>query len=212
VGIGDFNGDGAPDVVWQDPVSGAVQVWYLGGPQGVTLLGAADITTKNPWKVVSVADFNQDGHPDLLWQDPTNGFSQIWYLGGPQGTTFLGAVNLNQTNPWNIVGTGTFNNDGFPDVLWQDPVSGTVQIWYMGGTTPGAQGSQLQSAVNLTGPMTTKVVAIADFNNDGHADVIFQNTSTGAATVYFYTGAQGTTPNGTAVLSTGNPWYIAGPH
>jgi hypothetical protein len=212
VGIGDFNDDGAPDVVWQDPVSGAVQIWYLGGPQGVTLLGAADITTKNPWKVVSVADFNQDGHPDLLWQDPVNGFSQIWYLGGPQGTTLLGAANLDQTNPWNVVGTGDFNNDGFPDVLWQDPASGTVQIWYMGGTTPGAQGSLLQSAVNLTGPMTTKVVAIADFNNDGHPDVIFQNTSTGAATVYFYTGAQGTTPNGTAVLSTGNPWYIAGPH
>jgi hypothetical protein len=212
VGIGDFNGDGAPDVVWQDPVSGAVQIWYLGGAGGTTLISAADITTKNPWKVVSVADFNQDGHPDLLWQDPTNGFSQIWYLGGPQGTTLLGAVDLDQTNPWRVVGTGDFNNDGYPDVLWQDPVSGTVQIWYMGGSTPGAQGSQLQSAVNLTGAMTTKVVAIADFNNDGHPDVIFQNTSTGAATVYFYTGAQGTTPNGTAVLSTGNPWYIAGPH
>jgi hypothetical protein len=212
VGVGDFNGDGAPDIVWQDPVSGAVQVWYLGGPQGVTLLTAANITTKNPWTVVSVADFNQDGHPDLLWEDPTSGFAQVWYLGGPQGTTLLGAANLDLTNPWHIVGTGDFNNDGFPDVLWQDPVTGTVQIWYMGGTTPGAQGTQFQTAVNLTGAMTTKVVAIADFNNDGHPDVIFQNPTTGAATVYFYTGANGTTPNGTAVLSTGNPWYIAGPH
>ncbi|MGA2137145.1 MAG: VCBS repeat-containing protein, partial [Bryobacteraceae bacterium] len=157
VGIGDFNGDGAPDIVWQDPVSGAVQVWYLGGPQGVTLIGAADITTKNPWRVVSVADFNQDGHPDLLWQDPVNGFSQIWYLGGPQGTTLIGAADLDVTNPWKIVGTGDFNNDGFPDVLWQDPVSGTVQIWYMGGNTPGSQGSVLQYAINLTGAMTTKV-------------------------------------------------------
>ena len=67
-------------------------------------------------------------------------------------------------------------------------------------------------AVNLTGPMTTKVVAIADFNHDGHQDVIFQDAATGAATVYFYTGSDGTTPNGTAVLSAGNPWYIAGPH
>jgi hypothetical protein len=212
VGIADFNGDGTPDVVWQDPVHGAVQVWYLGGPLGNQLIGAADITTSNPWRVVSVADFNGDGRPDLLWQDPINGFSQIWYLGGPQGITLLGAADLDQTNPWRIVGTGDFNGDGVPDVLWQDPVSGTVQIWYMGGTTPGAQGTQLMSALNLTGAMATKVVAIADFNLDGHPDVVFQDPATGAATVSYYTGAQGTTPNGTAVLSTGNPWYIAGPH
>jgi hypothetical protein len=60
--------------------------------------------------------------------------------------------------------------------------------------------------------MTTKVVAIADFNLDGHPDVVFQDPVSGAATVYYYTGADGITPDGTAVLSTGNPWYIAGPH
>ena len=212
VGIGDFNGDGNPDVVWQDPASGAVQIWYLGGSGGVTLLGAANITTKNPWKVVSVADFNGDGHPDLLWQDPISGWAQIWYLGGAQGTTLLGAANLTLKNPWHIVGTADFNNDGYVDVLWQDPESGTVQLWYMTGSQAGAQGTQLLSAVNLTGAMTTKVVAVADFNGDGHPDVIFQDPETGAATVYFYTGAEGTTPNGTSVLSTGNPWYIAGPH
>ena len=212
VGIGDFNGDGNPDVVWQDPASGAVQIWYLGGSGGVTLLGAANITTENPWKVVSVADFNGDGHPDLLWQDPISGWAQIWYLGGAQGTTLLGAANLTLKNPWHIVGTADFNNDGYVDVLWQDPESGTVQLWYMTGSQAGAQGTQLLSAVNLTGAMTTKVVAVADFNGDGHPDVIFQDPETGAATVYFYTGAEGTTPNGTSVLSTGNPWYIAGPH
>ncbi|MGA2137210.1 MAG: hypothetical protein ABSH50_33395 [Bryobacteraceae bacterium] len=82
----------------------------------------------------------------------------------------------------------------------------------MGGTEPGEQGSVFQSAVNLTGPMTTKAVATGDYNLYGHPDVIFQNPATGAAAVYFYNGAQGTTPDGTAVLSTGNPWFIAGPH
>ena len=82
----------------------------------------------------------------------------------------------------------------------------------MTGNKAGAQGTQLLSAVNLTGAMTgQKVVAVADFNGDGHPDVVFQNAA-GAATVYFYTGAGGATPNGTSVLSTGNPWSIAGPH
>jgi uncharacterized protein (DUF2235 family) len=211
VGIADFNGDGTPDVLWQDPVSGAVQVWYLGGAGGNVLTGSADITNRNAWKVVSVADFNQDGHPDILWQDPVSGFSQIWYMGGAQGTTILGAANLDQTNPWNIVGCADFNGDGVPDVLWQDPKSGTVQIWYMGGTQAGAQGSQLQTAVNLTAN-PWRVAAIADFNLDGHPDVVFQDPVTGGAQVFFYTGAQGTTLSGTAVLSGPNPWLIAGPH
>jgi histidinol dehydrogenase len=183
----------------------------MGGSGGNVLISAADITTKNPWKVVSVADFNQDGHPDLLWQDPVSGFAQIWYLGGAQGITLLGAADLDTTNPWQIVGCADFNGDGFPDVLWQDPVSGTVQIWYMGGTQPGAQGTVVESAVNLTAN-PWHVVAIADFNQDGHPDVVFQDAATGASTVYYYTGAQGTTPNGTATLSGPNPWYIAGPH
>jgi hypothetical protein len=132
-------------------------------------------------------------------------------MGGSQGVTLLGAADLDQTNPWHIVGTGDFNGDGFPDVLWQDPVSGTVQIWYMGGTTPGAEGSQLQSAVNLTAN-PWKVAAIADFNMDGHPDVVFQNPADGSSQVSFYTGSQGTTLSGYATLSGANPWYIAGPH
>ena len=211
VGIADFNGDGNPDVLWQDPVSGAVQVWFLGGPGGNMLLSAANITNKNSWHIVSVADFNRDGHPDLLWEDPTSGFAQIWYMGGSQGTTYMGAADLDQTNSWHIVGTGDFNRDGVPDVVWQDPVSGTVQIWYMGGTAPGLQGSQLQSAANLPAN-SWHVTVIADFNQDGHPDIVYESPSTNAAQVFFYTGAQGTTPSGNAVLSGPNPWYLAGPH
>jgi len=211
VAVADFDGNGTPDVVWQDPVSGAVQVWYLGGAGGNVITGAANITNKNPWRVASVADFNQDGHPDLLWQDPNSGFSQIWYLGGAKGITLLGAANLDLTNPWRIVGCADFNNDGFPDVLWQDSKTGTVQIWYMGGTQEGAQGSMVQFAVNLTAN-PWHVAAIADFNLDGHPDIVFEDPVSGAAQVFFYSGTQGTTLSGSAVLSGPNPWYIAGPH
>jgi hypothetical protein len=211
VGIGDFNGDGNPDVVWQDPVSGAAQVWFMGGPGGNVVMGAATITVANSWRIVSVADFNQDGNPDLLWQDPVSGYAQIWYMGGSQGTAIIGAATLTKSNSWHIVGSADFNGDGVPDVLWQDPASGTVQVWYMGGDTPGEQGSRVMSAADLTAS-SWHVVAIADFNRDGHPDVVFQSPASGAAQIFFYTGAQGTTFLSAAVLSDGNPWFIAGPH
>jgi hypothetical protein len=212
VAVADFNGDGTPDVVWQDPVGGTVQVWYMGGPGGNQIMGALNITGPNPWRVASVVDFNGDGHPDLLWQDQTSGLAQIWYMGGPLGNTLLSAVNLTLTNPWRIVGTADFNGDGHPDILWQNPVAGsgfgTTQIWFMGGS----QGNQFLSAVNPTGPNPWQIVAIADFNLDGHPDLVWEDPVSGSSQVWFMTGAQGTTVLGSAVLSGPNPWRIAGPN
>ncbi len=207
VGVADFDGNGTPDVLWQDPVAGSVQIWYMGGAMGNEVMTAATLTGPNPWRIVSVGDFNKDGHPDLLWEDTTTGFAQIWYMGGAQGLTLLNAANLNVSNPWHIVGSGDFNGDGIPDVLWQDPVSGTVQIWYMGG----ALGNVVQSAVNLTAN-PWHVVAVADYNLDGHPDVVFQDPVSNSAQVFFYNGSEGTTLLTTGVLSGPNPWYIAGPH
>jgi hypothetical protein len=204
--IADFNGDGYQDILWQDTVSGASQIWFMTGPEGITLLQASTFSGPNPWLIVAANDFNQDGHPDVLWQDPKSGWAQIWYLGGPQGITLLSAANLTLQNPWHIVGTGDFNQDGHPDVLWQDPVSGTVQIWYL----TGALGNELLSAVNLAAS-TSDLVAVADFNQDGHPDVVWQDPTYGTSVIWLLGGAQGTTTLATASLSGPNPWRIVGP-
>jgi hypothetical protein len=34
------------------------------------------------WRLVTMADFNADGHPDYLLFNPTTQQSQIWYLSG----------------------------------------------------------------------------------------------------------------------------------
>jgi hypothetical protein len=204
--MADFNGDGYPDIVWQDPVSGTSQIWFMGGPQGITLLSAVALSGPNPWHIVAAGDFNRDGHPDLVWQDPVSGWAQIWFMGGPQGITLLNAVNLTLRNPWHIVGCGDFNGDGQPDMLWQDPVSGTVQVWYL----TGALGNALLSAVNLA-TSTSHVVSVADFNHDGHPDVVWQDPVSGASSIWLLGGAQGITQLGTATLSGPNPWRIVAP-
>jgi hypothetical protein len=206
VAVADFNGDGHPDVVWQDPASGAAQVWFLGSP-GTAVLGVATVAVSNPWRIVAAADFNLDGYADLVWQDPVSGWVQIWYLGGSQGTTLISAANLTQLNPWQVVGAADFDGDGHPDVLWQDPVSGTPQIWFLGGT----QGNVLSSAVNLSGANPWRIAAVADFDRDGHPDVVWQDPGSGASQVWFLNGPQGTTLLGASVLSGSNPWHIAGP-
>jgi hypothetical protein len=202
VAVADFNGDGYPDVVWQDPVSGGAQVWFLG--PGLTFLGAATVASSNPWRIVAAADFNRDGYPDLVWQDPDSGHVQIWYLGGPQGVTLASAADLTLSNPWHVVGAGDFNGDGQPDLLWQDPISGTVQLWYLGGI----QGNVLAGAVNLTGANPWRIASVADYDGDGHPDVVWQDPVSGSSQVWFLNGVNLT---GATLLSGPNAWRIAAP-
>jgi uncharacterized repeat protein (TIGR01451 family) len=207
VGVGDFNQDGYQDVVWQDSVSGAAQVWFLGGAQGNAVTGAAVLSGGNAWRIMSVADFNADGHPDCIWQDPVTGQAQIWLMGGANGVTVTGAANLTASNTWRIAGTGDFDHDGHPDAVWQDPVSGATQIWYLGGV----QGNVVIGAVTLSPSNSWRIASVADFNGDGSPDVVWQNPTSGESQFWFLGGAQGTTLLGGLGLSGANSWRIAGP-
>ena len=54
-GATDANGDGAPDLVFQNDSSNAVSVWYMGGPQGSVLLSAPVIAAAAAHWTVSAA-------------------------------------------------------------------------------------------------------------------------------------------------------------
>jgi hypothetical protein len=149
----DLNQDGSPDVIWQDPATGVTTSWLLGGTRGLDVLATAAISGANAWRIAAAGDFNNDGRTDVIWQDQSSGFAQIWFLGGTQGTTFSSAVNLVQTNPWRIAATGDFNQDGRVDLMWQDPVSGASQAWFMGGP----QGNQILDAVAVGGPNAWRI-------------------------------------------------------
>jgi hypothetical protein len=132
--MADFNRDGHPDVVWQDPATGASQIWFLGGSEGTSVLGSANLTGSNPWRIVGNGDFNGDGRPDVLWQELSTGASQVWMMGGAQGATPVAFAGVSGANGWKISKVADFNNDGHPDLLWHDPVSGSGQVWFLSGS------------------------------------------------------------------------------
>jgi hypothetical protein len=103
-GAGDINTDGSIDLVWQDQLTGAAQVWFLGGVNGATPMGAASISTGNTWRIRAVADMNGDGRADLVWQDPIAGNSQVWFLGGVQGAIATGSAPLSGAQSWRVIG------------------------------------------------------------------------------------------------------------
>ena len=86
-----------------------------------------DVTQSNPWNVVASADFDGNGVPDLVWQDPASGTIQVWFMTGANGTQLLSAANIAATS-WKVVAAADFNGDGNPDLLLQNPTVGAVQI------------------------------------------------------------------------------------
>ena len=79
----------------------------------------------NP-RAAAVADFNQDGIPDLAVVS-TNGTQSVSILLGNGGGTFQTAVNYDAGGPSQPIAIGDFNNDGKLDLAVGN-LAGTVSI------------------------------------------------------------------------------------
>ena len=185
-GSGDFNGDGKPDLVWQNITTGEVLCWLMDGTFQFSAAWFSPTAVDQSWEIGSVRDFNADGRPDLIWTKPSTGQVVVWYM---NGTTRVGQAWINQTpmsDPnWKVRGTADFNGDGMFDLLWQNDVTGQPAIWYMNGATQ-------QWAVMLPSPGAGewKIRSVGDTNLDWWPDLIFHNSSTGGVVIW---AMQGTT-------------------
>jgi hypothetical protein len=82
-GVGDFNSDGKPDILWR--ATNRTAVWFL---NGVTFLSSANLTqtTDANWKVAGTGDFNSDVYTDVIWRHLITGNSAVWYMNGAKQT------------------------------------------------------------------------------------------------------------------------------
>lgn len=168
--VGDFNGDGRPDLA----------VAVFGGPS--TLLGNGDGTFQAdivnsigvlPYWMVT-ADFNLDGRLDLAASQ--YGGTVAILLGNGDGTfyhwpdLFVGGYDPAQ------VAAGDFNADGNPDLAAVNEY-GEVSDWL--GSGNGLFSSSNQYFVGGL----PQSLAVGDFNGDGKSDLVTANYSTGEVNV-----------------------------
>jgi hypothetical protein len=136
VGVADMNGDGVPDLIWQNTTTTQVVVHYYGGAGGAVYQGWAYLDTVGAagWTVVAVADFDGNGTPDLVWQNTATTEVVVHYYGGTGGAVYQGWAYLEAgAAGWAVVGASDFDGNGVPDLVWQNATTAQVVVHYYGG-------------------------------------------------------------------------------
>ena len=104
-GVGDFNADAKPDLLWRNQSTGQLYVWFM---NGVTLSSASLLTPASvanlAWQICQVSDFNADGKPDILWRNQSTGQLYVWFMNGItlSSASFLTPSQVSNTS-WQVV-------------------------------------------------------------------------------------------------------------
>ena len=184
VAVGDFNGDGKPDLAVANVASGDVTVLLGNGAGGFTAASGSPFAVGSYPESVAVGDFNADGKLDIavagvgLYQ--STGMNVTVLLGDGTGgfTAVQGGPAETGSSPTALV-VADFNEDGLPDLAVINPVTGTVAV-LLGNGTGGfttATGSPFTAG---TQPVS---LAAGDFNVDGKPDLAIANYGSNNLTV-----------------------------
>jgi len=127
----DLNGDGNADLLWHQIGTNLLAVWFMNGTSRVNEQALSPATVPAEWRLVGSADFDADGHLDLVWQSQTTGDTFLWYMDGTSLRLELGIGRFGEG--WQARAVGDFDRDGHPDLIWQKS-TGELAVWFMDGT------------------------------------------------------------------------------
>ncbi len=195
--LGDFNGDGIPDLV----TTGRPLSLLLGNGDG-TFQSARTINTPYSSFEVAAGDFNGDGILDLVtanWQSS----STVSVLLGNGDGTFQSPRDFptNGSTPTGLV-VGDFNGDGQLDLAVTNEFNNSVTVFLGNGD------GTLRTLASYPVGSYPIAVRTGDFNGDGIPDLVVTNAGAGGFgddTVSVLLG------NGDGSFQTG-PTYVVGSH
>jgi hypothetical protein len=206
VSVGDFNLDGKPDLATANVLLNSVTILLGDGSGGFTQPAGSPVAVGNSPNSVAIADFNQDGKPDMAVANYNSNNLTI-LLGNGNGSFTQSA-----SSPVGVVlnpialSVGDFNQDGKLDLATANDGSNNVTL--LSGNGSGGFTQAAGSPVGV-GSRPQSIV-VADFNLDGKPDLVTANLNSNNATILLSNGSSGfTEPVGSPVATGAHPQSVA---
>jgi hypothetical protein len=178
-GVGDFNADGAKDLLWSHTGKSKMAIWLMAATH--VLLPGAPVPgpSGDAWRAVWATDFNADKMDDVRWLNAKSRETSIFLMAG---TDFLVPGPIFPGPPgdgWERVTSLDVNADDMADLAWHNALTDAVEVWLMNGTEVLLQGPEFYS------PLGHDWIApgVGDFNADGIDDFLWTNATTGSISI-----------------------------
>ncbi|MCD6451052.1 MAG: VCBS repeat-containing protein [Acidobacteria bacterium] len=190
VAVGDFNGDGIPDLAAGSFQPGGIRVWVGKGDGSFveinSPLSGAEVHS------VKAIDFDKDGNSDLVASFTGEERGVAVFISKGDGR-WEAPLYLSTKNGFEGVAIGDFDEDGKPDVAAANLSPGSeggVYVWLNRGDRNWLSGRGPRSSGSF------RAVASGDLNHDGHLDIVATELGLkGALLVWLGDGKGGWSPS-----------------
>jgi Chitobiase/beta-hexosaminidase C-terminal domain/FG-GAP-like repeat/Bacterial Ig-like domain (group 3) len=194
VAIGDFNGDGIPDLAVSPGTPQQPLAILLGNANGSYTTAPALSFYAYSLGPIVVADFNGDGKQDLAALTVYSNTVTV-LLGNGDGTFNLVASSPAIASSSQKIAVGDFNGDGIPDLVVTDDLSSSLKVFLGNG-----DGTFTATPAGPVASGSPNAVAVGDFNQDGKLDLAVSDTYADTISILLGNG-DGTFPASTSLHS-----------
>lgn len=204
--MADFNADNLQDIAIANYNTNNVSVMHRSTSGSFTNAVNATYTIGNQPYSVDVADFNMDGHLDIICCS-ANGYNVFIWQGNGSGT-FASTPSFSLSTPpvpYHVC-AGYFNQDGFPDFAY---VSGTTNQLFV-YLNNGAGSFSAASGSPYTTGTEPRTISAGDLNNDGFTDLVVPNAQSNNLSLFLGAATGSFTAASGSPISVGNYPYQVG--
>ncbi len=166
VAAADLDKDGNLDIVGGAVEPGVISINY--GDAGGALSQPQLLPVKGDVQSIAIGDFNEDGRADIAFSVQREA-SGIWLWMSEPGRRWSLTKGPVAVNQYRGIKIADVDEDGHADIVAANSTADTqggIQIWLGTGT------AQWRAEAGPTNTGTYMDVVVADFNTDGHLDVV----------------------------------------